>query len=57
MELVRFIPTGKLYVLKTFDKEKIMTNGVKMDQVLAERDILKTISDVHDDPDFGMGCP
>lgn len=30
--------------MKIFDKEKVMQNGSRIDQVLAERDILKKIA-------------
>ena len=46
MDLVRHNASGKKYILKTFDREKVMQNGSRIDQVLSESNILKMIAGI-----------
>ena len=46
VDLVKHKPSGNKYILKTFDKEKVMTNGSRIDQVLNESNILKLIAGI-----------
>ena len=46
VDLVRHKHSGNKYILKVFDKEKVMTNGSRIDQVLGESNILKLISGI-----------
>ena len=46
VDLVQHIPTGVQYVLKTYDREKVLQNGSRIDQVMNEANILKLISGI-----------
>lgn len=46
MDLVQHIETGVQYVLKTYDREKVMQNGSRIEQVLNEANILKLIAGI-----------
>ena len=46
VDLVKHDPTGKKYILKTFDREKVLQNGSRIDQVLSESNILKMIAGI-----------
>ena len=46
MDLVRHTESGTQYVLKTYDREKVMQNGSRIDQVMNEANILKLISGI-----------
>ena len=46
VDLVKHKPSGNKYILKVFDKEKVMTNGSRIDQVLNESNILKLIAGI-----------
>ena len=40
------IESGQQYVLKTYDREKVLQNGSRIDQVLNEANILKLIAGI-----------
>lgn len=48
VELVQYNENGQSYllVLKTFNKELVMQDGTKIDQIMNERDVLKRISSI-----------
>jgi serine/threonine protein kinase len=46
VDLVQHLESGKQYVLKTYDREKVMQNGQRIDQVLNEANILKVIAGI-----------
>ena len=41
VDLVMHVESGQQYVLKTYDREKVLQNGSRIDQVLNEANILK----------------
>jgi len=43
--------------MKTFNKELVMQDGTKIDQVLNERDVLKRISGIPDEGIFKAPLP
>ena len=46
VDLVRHKGSNNKYILKTFDREKVMQNGSRIDQVLGESNILKLIAGI-----------
>ena len=46
VDLVQHIESGTQYVLKSFDREKVMQNGARIDQVMNESNILKQIAGI-----------
>ena len=46
VDLVMHIESGEQYVLKTYDREKVLQNGSRIDQVLNEANILKLIAGI-----------
>ena len=46
VDLVQHIENGQHYVLKTYDREKVLQNGSRIDQVLNEANILKQIAGI-----------
>ena len=46
VDLVKHVDTGNKYILKLFDREKVLQNGTRIDQVMNESNILKMISGI-----------
>ena len=46
VDLVQHIESGAQYVLKTYDREKVMQNGSRIDSVMNEANILKLIAGI-----------
>ena len=46
VDLVKHVETGNKYILKSFDRDKVMQNGTRIDQVLNESNILKLIAGI-----------
>ena len=46
VDLVQHLESGKQYVLKSYDREKVMQNGSRIGQVLNEANILKRIAGI-----------
>jgi len=46
VDLVRHIESGTQFVLKSYDRDKVMQNGSRIDQVMNEASILKLIAGI-----------
>lgn len=54
VDLVKYVETGQQYVLKTYDRQKVLQNGARIDQVMNEANILKRIAGIPQAGPFAM---
>ena len=54
VDLVRHTESGAQYVLKTYDREKVLQNGSRIDQVMNEANILKLIAGIQQSGPFAQ---
>ena len=56
VDLVTYAENGQQYVLKTYDRQKVLQNGSRIDQVMNEANILKRIAGISQSGPFAANA-